>query len=129
MAFDLLLVDRVERIIARQPLPFFQKKMMGGLIFMVDNKMCVGIDKDKETGEDRLMARIGKEMYEEALIEKGVKAMDFTGRVMRGFIFIYPDGHDRDEDLEFWLAKALEYNKIAKPSKKKKKKPRKPKLD
>ena len=48
--------------------------------------------------------------------------MNFTGRVMRGFVFIYPDGIDTDEDLEFWIQKAIDFNPLAKKSKSKKKK-------
>ena len=84
---------------------------------MVDDKMCVGLDKDKNTGEDRLMARIGPEAYEAALKEKGSRKMDFTGKPMKGFVYIYSDGIDSDEDLEYWLKKALDFNKDAKKSK------------
>lgn len=118
MAYDEFLVDRVRRVLEEKHALFFEKKMMGGLIFMVDEKMCVGIDIDKTTGESRIMARIGKEAYEAALLEKGIREMDFTGSVMRGFVYIGPDGFDLDEDLEFWIDKALAFNVFAKKSKK-----------
>ena len=85
---------------------------------MVNDKMCVGLDVDKKSGENRLMARIGPEEYEEALKEKGSRKMDFTGKPMKGFVYIYSDGIDTDEDLEYWLSKALAFNKDAKKSKK-----------
>lgn len=85
---------------------------------MVDDKMCVGIDKDRSTGEDRLMARIGPKAYDSALKEKGSRKMDFTGKPMKGFVYIYSAGIDSDEDLEFWVKKALDFNKEAKKSKK-----------
>lgn len=119
MAYDEYLVERVDTVFKRKNVPFFQKKMMGGLIFMVNDKMCVGVDTDKATGMDRLMVRIGKEAYEHALQEKGAREMDFTGRIMRGFLFIDPDGFDAEDDLEFWIEKALAYNKEAPKSKKK----------
>ena len=84
---------------------------MGGLIFMVNDKMCIGVDIDKITGLDRLMVRVGKAAHEQLLFKKGSLQMDFTGRVMRGFLFISPDGFDADEDLDFWTEKALEFNK------------------
>ena len=92
--------------------------MMGGLVYMVEEKMCVGIDRDKATGEDRLMARIGPAAYEAALKEKGSRKMDFTGKPMKGFVYIYADGIDTDDDLAFWLGKALEFNKEAKKTRK-----------
>lgn len=109
MAYSEFLADRVRQRLGNQ-LDLEEKKMMGGLIFMVNGKMCVGVDFDKKMQEDRLMARIGKEAYAAALAEKGVKEMDFTGQVMRGFVFISPAGFDLDADLDFWIEKALQYN-------------------
>lgn len=85
---------------------------------MVDEKMCLGLDQDKKTGESRLMARVGKEAYKGLLNEKGCRKMDFTGRPMPGFIFVYPEGFDMDEDLESWIDRALAFNKIATKSNK-----------
>jgi len=118
MAYDEFLGDRVRQIFNERKIAYAEKKMMGGLIFMVEEKMCIGIDKDKKSGEDRLMARIGLEEYKKALKEKGCREMDFTGTPMKGFVFIYPDGFDNDEDLEFWLLKAISFNKYAKKTKK-----------
>ena len=123
MAYDDYLAERVERFFAGKHVDFFSKKMMGGLVFMVNEKMCAGVLKDKKTKEDRIMLRIGTEFYEEALKSDSARKMDFTGVPMRGFVFIGPDGFDMDEDLDFWLQKALDFNPLAKksPSKKKKK--------
>ncbi len=57
------------------------------------------------------MARIGKEFYEQTLLEPQAIKMDFTGRPMRGFIFIDEPGYDSEADLDFWIAKCLEYNR------------------
>ena len=122
MPYDEFLADRVRQIFNDKSISFREKNMMGGLVFMVDDKMCVGVDFDRKTEEDRLMARIGKDAYEDALKEAGARKMNFTGKVMRGFVFIYPDGIDTDEDLEFWVQKAIDFNPLAKKSKKKKKK-------
>jgi len=111
MAFDEYLADRVRRVISEHTSIIEEKKMMGGLIFMVNHKMCVGVDKDTKTGKDRLMARIGIEEYNKALKEKDTRVMDYTGKPMKGFIFIDPAGFDRDDDLEFWIQKALDFNK------------------
>jgi hypothetical protein len=120
MAYDEFLAERVRQILERRGVPSEEKKMMGGLIFLINEKMCVGVDQDRKTLEDRLMARIGKVMYEQVLEEKGARIMDFTGKPMRGFVFVYPDGIESDDDLEFWIDKALDFNKEAKKSKKRK---------
>ena len=116
MAYSEFLVDRIRQRLASK-YDVIEKKMMGGLIFMVNGKMCVGVDYDKKAQEDRLMARIGKEAYAAALAEKGVREMDFTGKVMRGFVFISPEGFDADDDLDFWVGKALAYNEEVKDKK------------
>lgn len=87
-----------------------EKKMMGGLVFMVRNAMCVGLDRDKSVDGDRLMVRVGPEARESLLGQRGSVDMDFTGRSMKGFLFVSADGFDRDEDLDFWIEKALEFN-------------------
>ena len=81
---------------------------------MVDDKMCLGIVRDT------LMARIGPEAYEEALQREGCREMDFTGRPMKGYVFIEPEGVDLDSDLDHWVDLCLEFNPLAKSSKKKK---------
>ena len=83
---------------------------------MVDEKMCVGIVKGD------LMARIGPGPYEATLERDGVRPMDFTGRVMKGYVFVAPEGIDRENDLEHYIDLALAFNPLAKASKKKKKK-------
>ncbi len=80
---------------------------------MVDEKMCVGVIKDK------LMARIDPEVYDEALSRTGCREMDFTKRPMKGFVFVDPLGTDMYEDLEYWVNLALEFNPKARSSKKK----------
>lgn len=86
--------------------------MMGGLIFMVNEKMCVGVDIDKKTGLDRLMVRVGKASHDQLIFKNGSREMDFTGKVMRGFLFISPEGFDAESDLDFWIEKASDFNEI-----------------
>lgn len=109
MAYSEYLAERVRERLKNANVTE-EKKMMGGLIFMVRGKMCLGIDIDKKSNQDRLMVRVGKLPYEELLKKEGSRPMDFTGRVMRGFLFIDPEGFDREEDLDYWIAKALEFN-------------------
>ena len=109
MAYSEFLAERVRQRLASQA-HLVEKRMMGGLIFMVNGKMCVGVDFDKKTMSDRLMVRVGKLPYQELLKKEGSRVMDFTGNVMRGFLFIDPEGFDSEDDLDFWIAKALEFN-------------------
>ncbi len=110
MAYSEHQADRIrERL---KGIPYFEKKMMGGLIFMVREAMCVGLDFDKKANEDRLMVRVGKLQYEHLLNYQGSVAMDFTGREMRGFLFINAAYFDEEEQLDFWIQKALEFNVI-----------------
>ncbi len=87
--------------------------MMGGVAFMVNNKMCVGVIKDE------MMARIDPEIFGEAIGKHGCRPMDFTGKPMTAWIFISPEGIDTVKDLEYWTARALDFNKKAKVSKNK----------
>jgi len=113
MAYDEYLADRVRQIFAEQHVRSEEKKMMGGLCFMVNDKMCAGV-----VGE-ALMARIAPEIYEEALRRPGSRQMDFTGRPMKGFVLVEGEGIDEDEDLQAWLQLCLDYNPRAKSSRKK----------
>ena len=69
-------------------------------------------------GED-LMVRVGTERYEQALSEPHTQVMDFTGRPMRGFVFVEPEAVDSDKDLEYWVKLCLDFNPKAKRSRKK----------
>lgn len=122
MAYDEFMADRVRRIFKEKNADFYEKKMFAGLCFMVDDKMCCGIHYDKKKETDLLMARIGEEASEEVRDRPGCHPMDFTGRPMKGYVFVTPNGYDSDEDLEFWLQLCLDFNPFAKASKKRKKK-------
>lgn len=115
MAYSEFLADSIRQIFKEKQTAFEEKKMMGGLCFLVDDKMCAGVH------EERLMARIGPEVYAKALARKGCREMDFTGRSMKGYVFVDPEGTDSDTELETWVQWCLDFNPIAKSSKKKKK--------
>lgn len=110
MAYDEYLGDRIKRIMQSKKVNFFEKKMMGGLVFMVNEKMCCGIHIDKKYGDSLLMAKIGEDAYKEEIKKDVCLPMDFTGRPMRGYIYITPQGFDLDEDLEYWIQKAVDFN-------------------
>ncbi|MBK8983242.1 MAG: TfoX/Sxy family protein [Ignavibacteria bacterium] len=115
MAYDEKAADRVREIISLSHQNIEEKKMFGGLCFMVNDKMCIGVEKD------RLMVRLDPEKYDEALKKEGCRPMDFTGKVMKGFVFVDTDALKTKKHLQYWIDLALEYNKIAKSSKKNKK--------
>ncbi len=121
MAYDEYLADRIRHVFKGQNTSFTEKKMMGGLCFMVDEKMCCGIHYDKKRETDLLMARIGEEASVGALTRVGCHPMDFTGRPMKGYVFVTPDGFDNEEDLAYWIGCCLSFNPLAKASKKRKK--------
>ena len=83
---------------------------------MVNDKMCVGVETS------RLMVRLDPSKYEEVIEKEGCHPMDFTGKVMKGFVFVDSAVLKTNKQLDYWLNLALEYNKIAKPSKKKRQK-------
>lgn len=114
MAFNEKLADRVREIIALTHKNVEEKAMFGGLCFMVNNKMCVGVEKE------RLMVRLDPALTEKVLEMDGCMPMDFTGKVMKGYVFVDIDALNTKKKLENWMKLALDYNKIAKASKKKK---------
>jgi len=108
MAYDEHLADRISNILHNKHVLYIEKKMMGGLTFMINDKMCVGIVKNE------LMARIGRENQEDALKKPGCRPMDFTGKPMKGYVFLEPRAFDLDSALEYWIDLALEFNKTLK---------------
>jgi len=115
MAYNEKLADRVREIIAVHHKRVTEKRMFGGLCFMVNDKMCVGVEKE------RLMVRLDPEKQEEVMEKEGARPMDFTGIVMKGYVFVDIEALNTKKKLEYWMNLALEYNKKAKASKKKKK--------
>ncbi len=112
MAYDEFLAERILNILNKKRITFSVKKMMGGLTYMVDGKMCIGVVKNN------MMARIGPKAYDEALKQTGCKEMSFTGRPIKGYVFIEPEGVDMEKDLEYWIQLCLDFNPLAKASKK-----------
>ncbi|HEU4402757.1 MAG TPA: TfoX/Sxy family protein, partial [Candidatus Polarisedimenticolia bacterium] len=90
------LAGRIRRIIGKRR-GAVEKKMFGGLAFMLDGRMCCGI-----IGRD-LMVRVGPERYEEALAEPHTRPMDFTGRPLTGFVYVAPAGYESDAAVRRWI--------------------------
>ena len=115
MAYNEKLADRTREIISLTHKNVEEKRMFGGLCFMVNDKMCVGVESE------RMMLRIDPARYDEVLEKEGCKPMDFTGRIMKGYVFVDIEVLNTKRKLAYWINLALEFNAIAKASKKKKK--------
>jgi TfoX/Sxy family transcriptional regulator of competence genes len=115
MAFNEKLADKVRELIVETETNIEEKRMFGGLCFMVNDKMFIGVEKE------RLMVRIDPAIYDEVMEKDGCVPMDFTGKIMRGFVFVDQEVVTTKKKLSYWVDLALAYNKIAKTSKKKKK--------
>jgi TfoX/Sxy family transcriptional regulator of competence genes len=113
MAFNELLNDRIREILAEVP-NVEEKLMFGGVCYMVNDKMCIGIVKDE------VMCRIGPDNYEMALEKRGCREMTFSGRPMAGYVFVSEEEIRSKDDLNYWIDLCLEFNIHAKSSKKKK---------
>src|SRR3954469_3268804 len=116
MSYNEPLANRTREIISETHKNVEGKKMFGGLCFMVNDKMCVGVEKE------RLMVRLDPDKYDEVLEKEGCTPMDFTGKIMKGYVFVDIDALTTNEQLRYWIKLALAYNDIAKPAKKKKSK-------
>ena len=102
MAYDEKLADRV-RVILKRRRGIRERKMFGGLAFLVNGHMACGV-----IGED-LMVRVGPDAYQFALKRPGARPMDFTGRPMNGMIYVGPRGHRRAPSLKAWVEEGLSY--------------------
>ena len=94
--------ERVRAVVRRRK-GFSEKKMFGGVGFLLHGNMCVGVWKES------LILRIGAEPYEDALQEPFTKEFDITGRPMRGWIMVSPDGFREEEELKEWIERAIQF--------------------
>lgn len=113
MAYNEDLANRIRERLVELP-NIAEKEMMGGLTFMYNDKMCVGIIKDE------LMCRIDPNFHETAVEKLGCRTMDFTKRPMKGYVMIDELGMSSKKDFDYWIDLALDFNSKAKSSKKKK---------
>jgi TfoX/Sxy family transcriptional regulator of competence genes len=102
MAYDEKLAKRIRTLLGRSG-EFDERKMFGGIAFMVDGHMCCGI-------VDRtLMLRVGAEAYNKALRRPHTRMMDFTGRPLKGYIYVDPPGLKTAAALASWLNRGLTF--------------------
>ena len=102
MAYDTGLAQRVREILEEEP-GVAEKKMFGGLCFLLSGNMVCGIIKDD------LIVRVGTDRYEELLQMPQTKKFDITGRPMKGWVMVLSAGLDSDEELNDWVQNALSF--------------------
>lgn len=110
MSFDTGLAQRIREYLQYYP-NLEEKKMFGGLCFMISRHMCCGII------EDKLMARVGPEQYKSLLEREHTLKMDFTGKPMKGMLYVKPQGLNTDEKLKKWLDFCIEFINTLPPKK------------
>jgi TfoX/Sxy family transcriptional regulator of competence genes len=121
MAYNEKLADRIREIIAVTHKNVEEKKMFAGLCFMVNDKMCVGVH------EDKIMVRLDPAVFDEVIEKEGCEPMNFTGKIMRGFVFVNEGVLKTKKQLEYWVKLGVDYNQFAKSSKKPANKPKRAK--
>lgn len=102
MAYNEILAERIRKILSGHK-GLREKKMFGGISFMLNGRMCCGVLKDD------LVIRVDPEHYAKALAKPHVRPRDFTGRPMKGFLFVGPGGHHTDESLAKWVKQAADF--------------------
>lgn len=102
MAYDEEIADRIMARLADQP-TLTPKKMFGGLSFMVQGNFCCGVVKSE------LCVRVGADAYKDALAQPNVREMDFTGKPMKGWVFVGPGSLADDASLNDWVDRGLRY--------------------
>jgi TfoX/Sxy family transcriptional regulator of competence genes len=102
VAYDEALASRVRVVLDRRD-DVSERRMFGGIAFMVGDRMACGVTNDD------LMVRVGKDAHDDALAEPHTRPMDFTGRPMRGYIYVSSDGTAADADLARWVNRAVDF--------------------
>ena len=108
MAYDEGVVQRVREALEDCD-GISEKSMFGGIAFMRSGNMCCGIV------DDNLMARVGPSEYKDALARPFVRQMDFTGKAMKGFVYVAPAGFESEEALQGWVDMCLAFTETLPP--------------
>lgn len=104
MAFSESLAQRIRAVLSRKP-GVAEKKMFGGIGFLLHGNLVVGVWKHS------LIARLGPEDGERALAEEHVKPFDITGKAMKGWVLVEPEGIESDQQLQAWVQRSMEFVK------------------
>ncbi len=102
MAYDEGLAQRIRDMLGEQP-GLVEKKMFGGVGFMLHGNMAGGVHKDA------LIVRVGPERYDEAMKRPHTRPFDMTGRPMKGWVMLAADGYEADDDLSSWVQQGIEF--------------------
>jgi hypothetical protein len=102
MAYDEILAERVRQLLD-EPARLVEKKMFGGIGFLLQGNMACGVHKDY------LMVRISPESQEAALSQPHVRVFDLTGRPMSGWIVVEKEGIAEEEALRYWVRRGVDY--------------------
>ena len=113
MAFNEILSNRVRESLSDLD-DVTEKYMFGGMCYMVNGKMCIGVLGDE------IMCRVGEENYETASEKPGCRGMEMSGRQMKGYVLVGEDGIKTKNDFQYWIDLCLEFNPKAKAAKKRK---------
>lgn len=108
MAYDAELADRLRSALSDQE-DLTERKMFGGIAFMVGGHMCCGV------ATEDAMLRVGPDAYESALAEPHAREMDFTGKPLRGYVYVAPEGLASERDLKAWVEKAVRFVRTLPP--------------
>lgn len=103
MAYNEQLSDRIRMALDGTD-NLVEKRMFGGIVFMINGKMCLGVDKDD------LLIRCLPEIADKLLSKKGARPFDLTGKPMKGWLLVSKDGASSKSDFDFWISTALEAN-------------------
>ena len=101
MAYNLKLAERIRTKLGE--IPFVEKKMFGGVGFLLYGNMAVGVHKDD------LIVRVAAEKHDKLIKKKGAKLFDITGRPMKGWLMIEPDGCKTPKQLNTWVKEGVEF--------------------
>jgi TfoX/Sxy family transcriptional regulator of competence genes len=102
MVYDKKVADRVRSTLGELP-GLVEKKMFGGVGYMVMGNMACGVNKDD------LIVRVGPERYEESVQLPHARPFDFTGRPMKGWVMVAPAGYESEQDLVEWIQRGVEF--------------------
>lgn len=102
MSYDEKIAERVRRVLAGRT-DVVEKKMFGGLCFMVKGSMCCGLTSTA------FMVRVGPGCYEDALAQPHARPMDFTGRPLAGMVYVDSAGYRTDAALEKWVQRGIDF--------------------
>jgi len=104
MGYNVELTNRVKTALSNVPF-VEEKRMFGGITFMVEGKMCITVSND------RIMCRIDPSIHDEAIKRKSVRTVNMKGHDYKGYVYVAEEGIESKEDIDYWVRLALEFNK------------------